>query len=59
MNKGQLLITNYQARISEQYPITEISMIETKELANTLFGNLDFGYWDLFGAWDLGIGIWH
>ena len=32
-------------------------MIKTRKLINNLFGNLNIGYWNLFGAWDLGIGI--
>jgi UDP-N-acetyl-D-mannosaminuronate dehydrogenase len=37
--------------------MTKISMAETRKLTNNLFGDLNIGCWNLFGAWDLGIGI--
>jgi len=32
-------------------------MTETRKLTNNLFGDLNIGYWNLFGARGLGIGI--
>jgi hypothetical protein len=37
--------------------MTKISMTETRKPANNLFSDLNIGYWNLFGAWNLGIGI--
>jgi len=37
--------------------MTKISITEIKKLINNLFGDLNIGYWNLFGAWNLVIGI--
>jgi hypothetical protein len=39
--------SKHQAPNNNQIPMTEILS----------FGNLDIGYWDLFGVWDLEIGV--
>jgi len=37
--------------------MTKISITEKRILTNILSSDLNIGYWNLFGAWNLGIGI--
>jgi hypothetical protein len=41
-----------------QAPITKYSMTKTLNIEQRVsFGDLDIGYWDLFGIWNLIIGV--
>jgi hypothetical protein len=50
--KHQIPSTNHQ--IMTKTPMTQISKIK---LIDAILGHLNIGDWNLFGAWDLVIGI--
>jgi hypothetical protein len=49
--------TNNQTPSTKHQIITKFSMTKLSNMKQIGLGDLNIGYWKLFGAWSLGIGI--